>query len=42
MIGMPTILSIRQRLDAGDSVAQVARDEGGGVGADRAQVPRHG
>lgn len=25
---MPTILSIRQRLDAGDSVAQVARDEG--------------
>lgn len=28
MIGMPTILSIRQRLDAGDSVAQVARDEG--------------
>lgn len=28
MIGMSTILSIRQRLDAGDSVAQVARDEG--------------
>lgn len=28
MIGMPTIPSIRQRLDAGDSVAQVARDEG--------------
>lgn len=28
MIGMSAILSIRQRLDAGDSVAQVARDEG--------------
>ena len=28
MIGMSTILSIRQRLDAGDGVAQVARDEG--------------
>ena len=28
MIGMSTILSIRRRLDAGDSVAQVARDEG--------------
>ena len=28
MIGMPTIPSIRQRLDAGDSVAQVAGDEG--------------
>ena len=28
MIGMSTILSIRRRLDAGGSVAQVARDEG--------------
>lgn len=28
MVGMSTILSIRQRLDAGDSVARVARDEG--------------
>ena len=28
MIGMSTILSIKRRLDGGDSVAQVARDEG--------------
>ena len=28
MIGMSTILSIRQRLDDGDSVARVARDKG--------------
>lgn len=28
MIGMPTIPSIRRRLDAGEGVAQVARDEG--------------